>query len=278
MVKTLVLVLMVGWLVLLTGCEKQDISDQSIWVICDQYQDICDATHSGALCTIPRSETIRALATHRDNLTSINAYEALTTLDRYKSCLEDAYVSESVRRKKDKQSQMNTIRGIPELQKQIITDTNSLIRPEINLWLWKRSQSSDYLESMINGAELAKDVHIDVYVALMMQSAQSDPEKARMYARKALKKASLIADIQPRIYEFYVGYYLDKGDLLKAAIWQGLYSAKDNEQASINARYFKLHEKMSSHQINKAQREVDDLLFDARWLNKDMSAFPKKLI
>ncbi|MCV2883530.1 DUF2989 domain-containing protein [Aestuariibacter sp. AA17] len=272
------LLILISLLVLLQGCEKQPVSESSIWTICDEYGDICDSTHSGALCTIPRSDTIKALAIHREKQSSLSAYEALSTLDKYKVCLEDAYISENIRRKKDKQSQMQTIVNIPEMQKQIIKETNGIVRPEVNLWLWKKTQKRDYLESMMNGVDMVKQVHTDVFVALMMEFAAESPERARTYAKKALKRADVISDIQPRVYEFYVGYYLNKGDKLKAAIWQGLYSARDEQQAKINADYFKLYQNMSDREINKAQKEVDSLLFDAKWLSRDMSAFPKKLI
>ena len=75
-----------------------------------------------------------------------------------------------------------------------------------------------------------------------------------------------------------MGYYLDKNQIHKAAVWQGLYSARDKEQAEVNARYFQIYQKMSQQQIQQAQKEVEGLLFDAKWLNKNMSEFPKNLI
>ena len=75
-----------------------------------------------------------------------------------------------------------------------------------------------------------------------------------------------------------MGYYLANNELVKAAIWQGLYSALDTEKANVNESYFRLYEKMSQSQIHAAQSKVDELLFDAKWLNKDMSSFPKQLI
>ncbi len=262
----------------LAACSPPSAEDASMWQICDTYPDICDATHSGAMCSIPRSEVIRELAIQRENVTSINTYKALISLDAYRQCLEDAYISETIRNKADKQTQIITIRNIPELQKELIASTRSMTRPEINLWLWIRSQREDHWESMVNGYESAKEVHPDVYVALMTQTAKKDMDKALDFARKALSKAQVIDDIQPAVYEFYVGYYLDKKQLLKAAIWQGLYSAKDEEKAEVNRHYFKLHEKMTSEQIERAQDKVDELLFDAKWLNKKMDAFPSSLI
>ncbi|GAC15615.1 DUF2989 domain-containing protein [Aliiglaciecola lipolytica] len=263
--------------ILLSGCENDGVADASMWQICDTYQDICDNTHSGALCSIPRSEVIRDLARQREQISSINTYIALKSLDAYKSCLEDAFVSEAVRNKSDKQSQITTIRKIPEIQKELIASTRSMSRPEVNLWLWTYSQNQDNWESMVNGFETAQEVHVDVYVALMTKSAKSNMSEGVKYARMALEKADLIKDIQPSVYEFYVGYYLDKNDLQKAAIWQGLYSALDKNKAEVNAQYFKLFEKMSPSQIHIAQKKVDDLLFDAKWLNKDMSTFPENL-
>ena len=166
-------------LVFLTACEPTDISEASIWVICKEHEDVCDATHSGAMCTIPRTDTIRKLAIFKTDISSIHAYEALISLDKYQSCLEDAYISETVKRKKDKQSQINTIRNIPELQKQIIKDSQSLVRPEVNLWLWQRSSNNDYLESMRNGVEIAEEVHRDVYVGLMLEANQRNRDDAR---------------------------------------------------------------------------------------------------
>ncbi|GAB2696401.1 hypothetical protein [Aliiglaciecola aliphaticivorans] len=130
---------------------------------------------------------------------------------------------------------------------------------------------------MVNGYETAKEVHVDVYVALMTHSAEYNHEQGIKYARQALKKADVIKDIQPSVYEFYVGYYLQKNELEKAAIWQGLYSALDKNKAEVNAHYFKLFEKMSPSQIRRAQNKVDELLFDAKWLNKDMGSFPTDL-
>ncbi|WJG08703.1 DUF2989 domain-containing protein [Aliiglaciecola sp. LCG003] len=271
-----------SWLCLLTlvlvGCEEQNVADDSIWKICDRYQDICDFTHSGALCSIPRNDVIRDLAKQREQLTSINTYLALRSLDSYKTCLEDAHISQSVRNKSDKQSQVTTIQQIPALQKKLVNSTVKMSRPEVNLWLWSHSQRQDNWESMENGFQDAKEVHVDIYVALMADAAENDMEKGLEFARLALQKASVIADIQPSVYEFYVGYYLAKNDLIKAAVWQGLYSALDEEKAHINANYFRLFEKMSTSQISAAQSKVDELLFDAKWLNKDMSSFPKQLI
>ncbi|MFA3792194.1 DUF2989 domain-containing protein [Aliiglaciecola sp. SL4] len=263
--------------ILIAGCDNDGVADDSMWQICDTYQDICDNTHSGALCTLPRSEVIRDLARQREQLSSINTYVALRTLDAYRSCLEDAFVSEAVRNKSDKQSQMTTIRKIPELQKELIASTRSILRPEVNLWLWTNSQNQDNWESMVNGFETAKEVHVDVYVALMTHYAKNNQEQGLKYARQALEKAEVIKDIQPSVYEFYVGYYLQKNALEKAAIWQGLYSALDENKAQVNAHYFKLHEKMTPSQIRRAQNKVNDLLFDAKWLNKDMGSFPKSL-
>lgn len=264
--------------VFLSGCDDGNVADASMWKICKKYQDICDATHSGAMCSLTRADVIRDLAIQKEQLTSINTYKALKSLDVYKQCLEDAYVSEAVRNKSDKQSQIVTIRNIPEIQKQLISSSRSLTRPEVNLWLWTYSQREDAWESMVNGFESAQNVHVDVFVALMTQTAKKDMPKALEFARKALKKANVIKDIQPSVYEFYVGYYLDKNELQKAAIWQGLYSALDKEKAQVNAEYFRLYEKMSSAQIRAAQNQVDALLFDAKWLAKDMTSFPTDLI
>lgn len=260
------------------ACSPPTAEDASMWQICDSYPDICEATHSGALCSIGRSEVIRGLAIHRENVTSITTYNALIKLDNYRSCLEDAFISESIRNKADKQSQIITIRNIPELQKGLLESTRAMVRPEINLWLWTRSQRQDHWESMANGFEAAEQVHSDVFVALMTVTAKSDMEKALQFARKAIAKAEVIKDIQPAVYEFYVGYYLDKQQLLKAAIWQGLYSAKDASKARVNQDYFRLHEKMSPQQMKQAQDKVDSLLFDAKWLNKKMDAFPASLL
>lgn len=263
---------------LLAACEPTDVREASIWVICDEMPDVCESTHSGALCTPQRADAIRYLAIQRKYPSSITAYEALKTLDRYKVCLEDAYVSEAVRNKANKQSQITTIQKIPELQKGILADSRKGARPEVNLWLWQQSQNPDYIESMRNGAEAAKEVHPDVYIALMQVLSKTDLELARRYARMALSKANVINDIQPYVYEFYVGYHLELDQVHKAAVWQGLYSAKDDQKANINAQYFRLHEKMNRRQLRKAQDEVDSLLFDAKWLNRKMSSFPKGLL
>ncbi|MCC2617764.1 DUF2989 domain-containing protein [Aestuariibacter halophilus] len=263
---------------LLSACQKQSVAESSIWKICEKYPEVCDATHSGALCGIQKNDTIRAVAQHHETLSSLNAYNALKTLEKYRLCLEDAYVSENVRNKKDKQSQVSTIRKIPEIQRDIMADTRSLVRPEINLWLWQNTQNDDYLESIKNGVEMAESIHPDVYIAMMYEAARHDLEKARDYARKVLANATVIADIEPKVYEFYIEYYIRKEDFHKAAIWQGLYSARDKERAEINADYFQLHEKMTDRQMANAQSKVEELLFDARWLNKSMSEFPRELI
>lgn len=262
----------------LIGCGKRDIADASMWKICEDYEDICDETHSGALCTISRNDVIRTRAKQREDLTSINVYEALLALDVYKECLEDAYASSHVRSQKDKQSQMITINNIDVIQSNLVQRSNQLVRPEINLWRWLRTQNDDFIESMRNGAEIADEVHSDVYEALMMSTAARNMEEGLQYARKALKGAKIISEINPRVYEFYVGYYLDKKQVHKAAVWQGLYSARDEEKAKVNARYFRIYEQMSRQQIQKVQDEVEGLLFDAKWLNKKMSEFPKDLI
>ena len=270
------------WLIslafLLVGCDDGNVADESMWKICDKYEDICDSTHSGAMCSLVRADVIRSLAIQKEQLTSINTYVALKSLDAYKECLEDAYLSEAVRNKSDKQSQIITIRNIPEVQKQLIASSRSLARPEVNLWLWTYTQRDDAWESMVNGFETASDVHVDVVVTLMTQTSKKDMPKALEYARMALKKAKVISDIQPSVYEFYVGYYLDKKEFQKAAVWQGLYSALDAEKAKVNAEYFRIYEKVSKTQIRAAQNKVDELLFDAKWLAKDMNSFPRFLI
>lgn len=268
---------LLSFVTLLSGCEEIDVREASLWKLCDQHPDICDSTHSGALCTIPRSDAIRHMAINRVYPSSINAYKALKVLDKYKGCLEDAYVSEAVRNKDNKQSQIVTIQRISEVQQDILASTRRMARPEINLWLWQRSQSPDHMESMKNGLARAKDVHQDVYVALMLDMAKRDIEKARDFAVKALNKVTHISDIPPNVYEFYVGYYLDKNDY-KAAVWQGLYSALDEERAEVNADFFQLYNRLTDTQIKRAQREVEGLLFDEKWLNKTIDAFPKTLI
>ena len=175
--------------IVLSACGKRDIADASMWKICEDYTDICDDTHSGALCTIPRNDVIRTRAKQREQLTSIHVYEALIALDIYNQCLEDAYASSHVRSQKDKQSQMITINRISEIQSELVQRSSRLVRPEINLWLWLRTQNDDYIESMRNGAELAEEVHADVYEALMMSTATTDWDLGLSYARKALKGA-----------------------------------------------------------------------------------------
>jgi len=263
--------------VLLTGCEDGGVADASIWQICEKYPDICEATHSGALCSIDRSDVIRNLAKQKEQLSSITTYLALKSLDNYKGCLENAFISEAVRNKSDKQSQITTIQNIPQLQQSLVVSTRTLYRPEVNLWLWTKSQHQNNWDSMVNGFESAEQVHLDVYLALMTEAAERDLPKALEYARMALQQADVIKDIPAPVYEFYIGYYLQQNELEKAAIWQGLYSALDEEKANVNGRYFRLNQQMTPSQIQAAQDAVDQLLFDAKWLNKTMSSFPKDL-
>lgn len=254
--------------VILLSCSKDetaDVSGSAVMLCTDaRHKEICDLTHDGALCGLPRANSIRALINQSRNKTVKNAYVALTVLDTYKACLENVVLAQSSIQKSDEISRFLTIANIPKFQDEIVKETKG-IRPEINLWLYKKTGNTDYWESMVNGVAMTDNVHQDVYTVMMAEAASRSMSEARKIADLMLERTELLNDLAPEIFEFYIMFYLKNKDNCKAAVWHGLYTEYIKQNPGINTKYFKFHGNMQSSTLDEVQDLVDSIIFDANW-------------
>ncbi|WP_339725684.1 DUF2989 domain-containing protein [uncultured Paraglaciecola sp.] len=267
--------------VVFISCSKDESGDVtgSAVMLCtdDKYKEICDLTHDGALCSLPRANTIRALVNHYRNSTVKNSYIALTVLDTYKACLENVVIAQSSIQKSDEISRFRTIANIPKLQDKIAKETRG-VRPEINLWLYKKTGNPDYWESMLNGVAMTDTIHHDVYTVMLAEAATRSIDEAKKIADLLVSRTELLNDLTPEIFEFYILFYLKNRDNFKAAVWHGLYTEYIKENPGINVKYFKFHGKMQSATLNKAQKLVDSIIFDANWKGLKVKDLEKVII
>jgi hypothetical protein len=266
--------------VLLISCSKGDADDVtgSAMMICadEKYKEICDLTHNGALCSIPRADTIRSLVIQGREKSVKNAYVALTVLDKYKACLENAVLAQSAIRKSDEVSRYYTIANIPKYQNKIVKETKG-IRPEINLWLYQKTGDKDYWESMVNGVDMTENVHHDVYTVMMAEAATRSMEEAKEIADLLLDRTEFLNDLTPEVFEFYIMYYSKKKDNFKSAVWHGLYTEFVKENPGINNIYFKSHGHMKNSTLVDAQKLVDSIIFDADWMGLKINDIKKEI-
>jgi hypothetical protein len=266
--------------ILLLSCsnEKNGEVTGSPMMLCgdEENKEICDLTHDGAFCSRQRADSIRTLINQSRNKNVRNAYVALTKLDDYKACLENAVLAQSARRKSDEISRYYTIAHISDYQNKIIKETKG-IRPEINLWLYKKTGNADYWESMLNGVELAQSVHKDVYTVMMAEAASRSMDESKEIADVVRGSTEFLNDLPPEVFEFYVLYYSKNGDNFKSAVWHGLYAEYVNKNPGINTHYFTSHGKMKNSKLNKAQKLVDSIIFDADWMGLKIKDLEKVL-
>lgn len=254
--------------IILMSCSKDktgEVTGSAVMLCTDaENKKICDLTHDGALCGLPRADTIRALINQQRIPTVKNAYIALTVLDKYKACLENVVLAQSSIQKSDEISRFSTIANIPKFQDRIVKETKG-VRPEINLWLYQKTGNADYWESMVNGVDMAIDVHQDVYTVMMAKAATRSMDEAREIADLLLDRTEFLNDLAPEVFEFYIMFNLKNENNFKAAVWHGLYTEYIKENPGINTRYFKFHRKMASSTLDKAQNLVDSIVFDTNW-------------
>lgn len=262
-------VLLIFISLLIYSCSKQgseDVIGSTVTICGDKKnKELCDLTHDGALCSIQRSESITAMVIQSRKKSVKNAYLALNVLDNYKVCLENSVLAQSVRRKSDEISRYYAIANISDYQNKIIKETKG-VRPEINLWLYKKSGNADYWESMVNGVSMTQNVHPDVYFAMMAEASTRDIDEAKEIADLQLSRTEFLNELSPTIYEFYVRYYLKNGEKFRAAVWHGLYAKYVEENPGINSTYFKRYEKMNNSKLYDAQKLVDSIIFDTDWV------------
>tara|TARA_R110002167_G_scaffold327147_1_gene533239 strand:+ start:949 stop:1782 length:834 start_codon:yes stop_codon:yes gene_type:complete len=267
--------------VVLMSCSKDEtaeVTGSAVMLCTDQkHKEICDLTHDGALCSLPRANTIRALVNQSRNKTVKNAYVALTVLDKYKACLENVVLAQSSIQKSDEISRFLAIANIPKYQDKIVKETKG-IRPEINLWLYKKTGNSDYWESMVNGVDMVENVHQDVYTVMMAEAASRSMGEARKIADLILDRTELLNDLAPEIFEFYILYYLKNKDNYKAAVWHGLYTEYVKRNPGINTKYFKFHGNMKNSTLENAQNLVDSIIFDSDWKGLRVKDLEKLII
>ncbi|MGJ8681989.1 DUF2989 domain-containing protein, partial [Paraglaciecola sp.] len=202
--------------VFLISCSKNEVTGSVITLCADKENaKVCDLIHNGAFCSIQKSETARALVIQSRSKTVKNAYAALTTLDKYKACLDNVVLAQSAIKKSDEVSRFVTIANIPKYQDKIVRETKG-VRPEINLWLYKKTGNRDYWQSMINGVNRAKNVHQDVFIVMMAEAASKNIEKAKNIADSLLGRTELLSELSPEVYKFYITYFLNKGDDFKS--------------------------------------------------------------
>jgi hypothetical protein len=254
--------------VLLISCSNDDsdnVSGSAMMMCADEkHQQICDLTHDGALCSIQRADSIRSLVIQSREKTVQNAYAALTQLDTYKACLENAVLAQSAINKSDEVSRHFTIANIPKYQNKIVKETTG-IKPEINLWLYRKTSNSDYWESMVNGVDMKDNVHSDVYTAMMAEAATRSMDNAKEIADLLLGRTEFLHDLTPDIYEFYISFYIANDNNFKAAVWHGLYTEYVKKSSGINTKYFKSHKNMRNSTLEDAQKLVDSIIFDTDW-------------
>jgi hypothetical protein len=259
---------------LLISCSdegNEDISGSPLMLCEDKNnKEICDLTHDGAFCSRQRADSLRTLVIQSRNKSVKNAYAALTTLDDYKACLENAILAQSVRRKSDEVSRFYAIANIPDYQNKIVRETKG-IRPEINLWRYTKTGNSDYWESMVNGVGMAENVHNDVYTVMMAEAGNRSINEAKKIADLLLGRTEFLNDLPPEVFELYVLYYLESGENFKSAVWNGLYAEYVKNNPGINIHYFKSHKKMQDPALYKAQKLVDSIIFDTDWMGLKIS-------
>jgi hypothetical protein len=238
---------------------------------------ICDLTHDGAFCSRQRADSLRTLVMQSRKKNVKNAYAALTTLDNYKACLENAVLAQSVRRKSDEVSRFYAIANIPDYQNKIVKETKG-VRPEINLWLYTKTGNPDNWESMVNGVGMAENVHNDVYTAMMAEAGNRSIDKAKEIADLLLGRTEFLNDLPPEVFEFYVLYYLKSGDNFKSAVWHGLYAEYVKNNPGINIHYFKSHKNMKNAILDKAQKLVDSIIFDTDWMGLRVNDLKKVIV
>ena len=267
--------------VILMSCSKDETVDVtgSAMMLCTdaKYKEICDLTHNGALYGLAKANSIRALVNQSRNKTVKNAYVALTVLDTYKACLENVVLAQSSIQKSDEISRFLTIANIPKFQDEIVKQTKG-VRPEINLWLYKKTGNTDYWESMVNGVDMTENIHQDVYTVMMAEAASRNMDEARKIANLMLQRTELLNDLAPEIFEFYIMFYLKNKDNFKAAVWHGLYTEYVKQNPGINTKYFKFHGNMKDSILNDAQNLVDSIIFDADWKGLKVKDLVKVII
>lgn len=264
--------------VFIHSCSKEGSESflGSSMLICKdkKYQQICDLTHDGALCSKQRIDSISSLVIQRNEKSVKNGYAALTQLDIYKACLENAVLAQSSRRKSDEVSRYVAIANISDYQNKIVRETKG-IRPEINLWLYKKTGNTDHWESMVNGVAMTESVHRDVYFVMMADASSRSMDEAKKIADLQLARTELLNELNPDVFEFYVRYYINKEDNFRAAVWYGLYAEYVENNPGINNQYFKLHEKMNKSKLDDAQKLVDSIVFDTDWMGLKIKDFVK---
>jgi hypothetical protein len=260
--------------VLLISCSNEaneDISGSPLMLCEDEKnKEVCDLIHDGAFCSRLRADSLRTLVIQSRKKNVKNAYAALTTLDDYKACLENAILAQSVRRKSDEVSRFYAIANISDYQNKIVRETKG-IRPEINLWRYTKTGNADYWESMVNGVDMAEHVHNDVYTAMMAEAGNRGIDEAKKIADLLLGRTEFLNDLPPEVFELYVLYYLESGDDFKSAVWNGLYAEYVKNNPGINIHYFKSYKKMQNSTLDKAQKLVDSIIFDTDWIGLRIS-------
>jgi len=267
--------------VLLISCsnEEDENVSGSAFMLCgdDKNKEICDLAHDGAMCSRQRADAIRNLVIQRSKKSVKNGYAALTVLDTYKACLDNAVLAQSAIRKSDEVSRYFAIANISKYQNKIVRETKG-VRPEINLWLYKKTGNPDNWESMVNGVEMAESVHRDVYTVMMAKAANSSMQEAKKIADLILSGTEFLNDLPPEVFEFYVLYYLKAGADFKSAVWHGLYAEYVKNNPGINIQYFKSHRKMNNTKLKEAQDLVDSIVFDTDWMGLKISNLEKVIV
>jgi hypothetical protein len=266
--------------VFLSSCSKdgnKDVIGSTVMICSDKKnQEICDLAHDGALCSIQRSGSITSLVIQSRNKTVKNGYAALTELDSYKACLENSILAKSVRRKSDEVSRFFAIANIGDYQNKIVNETKG-IKPEINLWLYKKTGNDDYWKSMVNGVSMTENIHPDVYFAILSKASARSMDEAKEIADLQLSRTEYLNELNPEIFEFYIRYYLKSEDNFRAAVWYGLFAEYVNMNPGINTQYFKRHEDMKNSRLDDAQELVDSIIFDTNWMGVKVKDFEKLL-
>jgi hypothetical protein len=202
-------ILFIFILVFFSSCYKEwdeDVVGSTVMLCGDKKnQAICDLTHNGALCSIQRSGSITSLVIQSKNKSVKNGYAALVELDNYKACLENSVLAKSVRHKSDEVSRFSAIANISGYQNKIVKETKG-IKPEINLWLYKRTGNDDYWESMVNGVAMTENIHRDVYFAILSEASTRSMDEAKKIADLELGRTEYLDELNPDIFEFYIRY------------------------------------------------------------------------
>jgi len=276
--RNLVLIIFIS--MFLNSCSKkgsEDFIGTTVMICSDKKnKEICDLTHDGAMCSIQRSSSITSLVIQKRNKSVENGYAALKALDDYKVCLEIAVLAKSVKRKSDEVSRFYSIANIGDYQNKIVKETKG-VRPEINLWLYRKTSNNDYWESMVNGVTMTENVHKDVYFAMLAEASTRSMGEAKEIADLQLNRTIFLNELSPEIFEFYIRYYLKNENNFKAAVWYGLYAEYIDNDPGINTQYFKLHKRMKDSNLDDAQKLVDSIIFDTDWIGVKVKDFEEQL-